>query len=236
MSDSVADILSKFNRKERYWVVQNVLGSPGGVSQDFGSPAGVSQDFFKRLVKDPGISLLSSRLSRTAWWGVDYHFDWLFAALYMHKTGLQSGDFPPQINGTLGDRDSRAIKGQQEDIDLVIANDRDVILIEAKAFGSWGTKQIIRKLKRLKLLGVDDNGFIYRPEAPNDPLVKLHFVLMSPKRSDEIDNLPGWPKWALTDEKPHHIELEIPGFDSGFLRVVRCGRKTEDGWSHWKVE
>jgi hypothetical protein len=78
---------------------------------------------------------------------------------------------------------SRLIKGNLEDIDLVIASGRDLILIEAKAFGSWDNKQLRSKLERLDLLHDDYEQIADRAERDR---VRMHFLLMSPKESKNI--------------------------------------------------
>ena len=95
--------------------------------------------------------------------------DWLAGALYLHTR-------PPDPYAGRGNR-PRLIKGQQEDIDLVVASGGDVILIEAKAFSASSNKQLKSKLQRLKALCDNETG-IY-PSPPEEEQIKLHFVLMS---------------------------------------------------------
>jgi hypothetical protein len=62
-----SDILSRFNRKERYWVLNELL--------DFNSTP-ISKNFRSKLRTELGIEVPTN-----AWWAMDYHFDWLHAAL-----------------------------------------------------------------------------------------------------------------------------------------------------------
>jgi hypothetical protein len=65
---TLSECLELFNRKERYWLIRNVLGEP---ASDFP----LSQSFRERLSETIQISIPCG-----AWWEMDYHIDWLFAA------------------------------------------------------------------------------------------------------------------------------------------------------------
>src|SRR5438445_3399526 len=151
--------LDRFNRKERFWLLREALGCQplseefrkklGGV---FGSGAGVT-------------------VPENAWWAIDYHVDWLFGAL---STMLKSDEsFPPYPN------EPGQVKGTQEDFDLLIAYERTLIIVEAKAGQHWGNKQVKSKLARLIAL-VDYNSRF--PQALN-----IMFVLASPKPPTKLD-------------------------------------------------
>jgi hypothetical protein len=45
----------------------------------------------------------------------------------------------------------KLIEGNQEDIDLVIATDQDLILIEAKGHGAWDNAQMVVSVKLCKI-------------------------------------------------------------------------------------
>ncbi|MDR4308486.1 hypothetical protein IHQ68_17845 [Chelatococcus sambhunathii] len=58
--------LARLNRKERYWLLRDALGE---------GSARLSSNFTAKF--DP-----KWRPSPDAWWGMDYHFDWMVAALW----------------------------------------------------------------------------------------------------------------------------------------------------------
>lgn len=219
----IASTLRRFNRKERYWVIRNAFGA---------KVEHLCPEFWKRLQKG-----LQGRIDHlhpeAAWWAVDYHFDWILGALHVH-TGLPALDpYAPKKNTCLLDNvETLLVKGQQEDIDLVVASGSDVVLIEAKGFGSYSDKEMRSKLSRLKCLC--DEREIVNPDARQDRQIRLHFVLLSRSRPQNLDkNLP-WPLWAVDAEsKPFWFELEVEL--KKFLTIGRCdekGRSDKEGlWS-----
>ncbi|KAI96020.1 hypothetical protein T281_02390 [Rhodomicrobium udaipurense JA643] len=100
-------ILSQFNRKERHWGLHALLAS---VEID---------DQFRSLIKEK----IDVDVPPTAWWAIDYHFDWLHAALTCFEQQLEPLELRPQSNAR------QVIKGNQEDIDFIIAFDETVLLV-----------------------------------------------------------------------------------------------------------
>jgi len=156
---TIATTLKRFNRKERYWVVRTALGSHGE-TLDAGFCAAL-----ERVLSDKEVKINP----REAWWGMDYHFNWLFAALRMHCDEYEPGEERAWSNA------AGAVQGNQEDIDLVVATGSDLILVEAKN-GAWSSDQLRSKIERLKLLQADESGVVGLGERS----IRLHFVLMSP--------------------------------------------------------
>src|SRR5947209_8482411 len=133
----LANILERFNRKERNLLIRDILCSRGKAPQ-------LGGDFCERLSKAIGISKESLD---NAWWATDFHFDWLAGALLTFMKGE-----------TLTRQDNRSmiVMGNQEDIDLVVVahipgaeTSHHLILIEAKAYGHFTTKQYRSKVGRL---------------------------------------------------------------------------------------
>lgn len=221
MDESIAKTLQRFNRKERYWVVRNALGE---------ASERLSPVFCERLQAvlaprnvhiDPG----------RAWWAIDYHLDWLYAALHVHIKGLA-------LNRAVqnGAEASPSIKGQQEDIDLIVASGREVILIEAKAFGAWTNSQLMSKLRRLNAFGANEDGVVADAEAPTHTAPRLHFVVMSRGAPAKLDPELPWPKWTRRGEEPFWLELNI-GADGPDLNVGRTdnGGAAAKLGDHWAV-
>lgn len=104
--------LRRLNRKERFFLVGLALGN-----KEFRLG-----DEFRQKLSD----LLGLFVPEDAFVAMDYHLDWLFAAIHLAATSGAPGPHP---------RDSRLITGTQEDIDLLVAFDGDsesrVIMVEA---------------------------------------------------------------------------------------------------------
>ena len=179
----LVDLLQRFNRKERYWVIRNALGAEG-------QPAPLSAEFRATLSKTIGRGVPGD-----AWWGMDYHLNWLIAvALIMQDGTRRQGD------NMLSDG-KYLIEGNQEDVDLVVAFDRCIIVLEAKCTGSWSDKQNGSKTERLEQL---------RKELPKD--VELFIVYWAPEKRNNS------PKLAEGDLK---MRLWMDREDSAFWRINR---------------
>jgi hypothetical protein len=129
---------------------------------------------------------------------MDYHLDWLTAALEITRLGLNASDIrfdsstgvPPFERGPSG-----RINGTQEDVDLLVAfpsadTGRTVlVMIEAKSDTSWGTSQLTSKGERLrKILGEAENEW--------GEIVQPYFLLTSPREPEKLDYgvLPAWAR------------------------------------------
>lgn len=202
----LVDALKKFNRKERYWLIRSVLG-------DAGKPLG--RHFIVRLHK------LGITVPRNAWWAMDYHFDWLAGALHLCQSGGNSDAVQSNEQG--------AVKGNQEDVDLIIAFDNTLVLIEAKGDSHWDAEQLESKRRRLVACFGD------QPERLG---IHVFFVFMSTGAPPVVK---GWPAWALPNQgEPYWLEMPMAEKDQepAFYRVVRCsdaeGTVSEVG-KYWKI-
>jgi hypothetical protein len=75
--DPLANILERFNRKERNLLIRDILGCRGKTLL-------LASGFCERLAKTVG---LPKESLEDAWWATDYHFDWLAGALLTFLKG-----------------------------------------------------------------------------------------------------------------------------------------------------
>ena len=206
-------LLSKFNRKERYFLVSQALGNKGGSNGFL-----LDQSFREKLGRVIGVEVPWTAL---AW--MDYHLDWIAASLWAHKT---SG-YPRK---TFDNPCQRAVTGTQQDIDLLIAfktrTDYHLVLLEAKGDGNWSNGQLAKKSEQLRE--------IFGPNGDKYPNVKPYFCLTSPRKSQDLETK-SWPAWMWRDgEDPYWLELNLP---YPRLRVTRCnsrGTSSKDG-DHFRI-
>lgn len=128
----LADAFERFNRKERNLLIRSVLGYQA-------KPLQLSQQF-RQIV---ALELKIPELPETAWWATDYHMSWMAGALAVYlndEPALAHGRPNLEISGR------HLVEGNQEDIDLLIAAGQHVIMVEAKAYGSWSVEQVVSKL------------------------------------------------------------------------------------------
>lgn len=198
------DILESFNRKERFFLVGEALGNPDFV---------LSSGFREKLAK--AICLDEVPAGAFAW--MDYHLDWLHASLVLSRNIQEEVfDFP-----NTGD----AIKGTQEDIDLLVAfrqgDQYHLILVEAKAYTGWSNDQLKSKANRLREI-FGDNGEDYGG-------VKPHFCLMGPKSTNIKTE--AFPEWMMPGGELLWIDLKLP---NGRRQVNRCD-KVGDSYQRFRI-
>jgi len=197
------DNLRSFNSKERFFLIGHALGNRNfALSQAFKNYIG--NVFRLEIPSDSFVAM-------------DYHLEWLYASLYL--TFSASAENSQIFINTDG-----LIKGNQEDIDLVIAFSEDasyhIILIEAKGVTGWANKQANSKAIRLRK--------IFGPDGRRWPGVNPHFLLFSPTRPKRLD-ISGWPMWITINGQVPWLELPIP---AGLRKVTRCnstGQKDRNG-------
>lgn len=199
--------LRSFNSKERFFMVGYILGNP-----DF-KP---SQTFVKEIE-----NILNLKFPKELFTAMDYHIDWLYASLYL---AFYEGQHNIYSN------DEKLITGNQEDIDFIIAfvqnNYCHIILIEVKGVMGWTNKQLRSKAMRL--------GKVFGQEGDKCPGVVPHFLMMSPKKSKNID-VSDWPSWMTLKGEFPWVKLSVP---NGLRKVTRCdeyGHANKDG-VFWKPE
>lgn len=209
--ENLIDILESFNRKERYYLLAQVLAHetiPG--EAEFKLGANFRQELSCKLDLD---------IPCNAYVGMDYHLDWLHASLIYFEHDRDSTLTLENNEDVDGDR-SAVIKGTQEDTDLLVAfhSNQDqkyhVILIEAKAYSGFTNKQLRSKATRLRQI-FSDNGKRYSK-------VKPHFCLMGPRMSSGL-NYEDLPCWTKRNGKPPWIKLTLREERRRVIRKDRSG-------------
>ena len=169
---NLIDYLRDFNRKERFILLDHVLGQqPGDVFR-------LNRYFAGKLATE-----LSLEIPVDAFVAMDYHLDWIQMALYLADKGYREGNLEIECG-------RRLVQANQDwDVDLLVAfeeQDRQMthlVLIEAKADTGWKNSQLKSKADRLQLIfGRDSYG------VPFD----RHFVLMSPRKPQKVET-EKWP-------------------------------------------
>jgi len=218
-ADRLVSYLPKFNRKERYYLIRQVLDAENPYAFDFGL-------LFKSEIED----MLGLRFGQQLMTAVDYHLDWIHACLYLARNGLNLDELPP----TLGRRavDHSDISGTQEDIDMLATfakPEKDfvhMLMIEAKGTGSWDQKQLKSKVKRFKTLFAEENLC-----ANGRQFVQVYFVFISPEKPSSRD--PETAKFLA--ERTIHLPMTFR--QKMFYKTTRCneqGVAMADG-EFWKV-
>ena len=206
MMPDLIELLESFNRKERHFLVAQALGG-----------FQLSDQFRAKLGKAVGVEIPAGAFA-----AMDYHLDWLAAALQAYEKGSVSGRF---------DNQSREITGSQEDVDLLVGFSIEetihLILLEAKGDTAWTNGQISSKCDRLKVIFGED-GLRY-------PQVKPHFCLTSPDPPSRRLSTRGRPAWMLEGDKYRWMKLHFP---KETRRVIRCNsdcKESKDG-DFFKIE
>ena len=215
MTTTLMKRLRALNSKERYWLIQNALA---GQDEDLRhrkmaeleSRMSLSKGFRDRIGAILGVSV-----PENAFWAMDYHLDWLWAAKNCTDKNIASYESGYRQN--------------QQDVDLIIAYDDPdaritrMILVEAKGVGAWSESQLKSKIERFRDLFGDD-GRKWQGVEP-------YFLIMSPKPKKDKK---GWPPWTLRNGEPCWAELYIPKEACKAMRSDSNGKSTRDG-SHVKI-
>jgi hypothetical protein len=220
---TLLQLLDRLNRKERFFLVGYALGNPRFQ---------LSDEFRAALGQTLGLSIPMDALSF-----MDFHLDWLYAALMLHEAGpgkevFDSPSFP---------RDPKSeklplkfnVNENPEDTDLLVAFDDEkekvthLILVEAKGVTGWSNRPIQSKGRRLRTI-FGDQGDRFSTARP-------HFVIASPRPPQHLkhEGLPGFMLkgnpflWMELRVPPHRIEIERHDETAGKLPKDRL---------HWRVK
>ena len=200
------ELLESFNRKERYFLLKQALG-------DFQ----LSGDFRRELGNVIKLTIPSGVFA-----AMDYHLDWLTAALYAYEFD--------DVDRRFDNAQQQIIKGNQEDIDLVVAfkanTQYHVVLVEAKGATGWTNGQMRSKAARLQQ--------IFGPEGDRYLGVVPHFCLVSPRPPQQL-RADEWPRWMSNDDESY-IWLPLD-FAEDRRMVTRCdasGKRSADG-DHFRI-
>ena len=197
--DAVVRNLKLFNAKERDHLMRFAyLGDAGPYdgSSTFLSPA--FQAALAEHLQDMGIG--SS--AECVFAGMDYHLDWLFAALLLARTHPEwrgePGSKPAPVSmAAIGDTDIPSLTGSQEDIDLLVVyrygdGKLAMIFIEAKGIKPFEGEQLARKLVRIDRI-LDESGVLGGEEE-----LVVRLLLASPEMPSEATSCREYAKKLLT--------------------------------------
>ena len=174
------ELLDQFNRKERYFLICDALGL-GKFS--------LSEDFSRRLGVALGITIPTDA---RVW--MDYHMDWLAAAVVKWHEPSESDVYP----------NAGLVRGSQQDVDLLFAfkegGHYHLVGVEAKGYESWDNRQMLKKAKRLEGL--------FGKYGDKRPGLKVQYCLVSPRPPEKLDYTE-WPDWMKPDGAPVWLELHV---------------------------
>ena len=207
---NLIELLESLNRKERYHLVKQALG---GVE--------LSECFRKKLGE-----AICQEIPAGSFVAMDYHLDWLAAALRAHRRGGEDRRFcnPKQP-------EKRVVRGTQEDIDLLVAFQSDkqyhIVMVEAKGATPWSNRQMRSKAGRLKQI------FCGEPGCCSDVMPCL--CVISPRRPVRLDTK-DWPGWMMrSDGAVNWLPLKFPEETKAVVRCDEGGKPSAEG-SHFKIE
>lgn len=205
------DNLKAFNRKERFILLHKALG--------FSDQSFRLGDAFRAELSE----CLKVDVPSNAFVAMDYHFDWLQMAMYLTVN--------PRPRGLVSNPGEDLVVGNQEDIDLLIAFEKwtktHLVLVEAKGDTAWSNDQLQSKVDRLQR--------IFAKGRPGRGAVIPHFVMMSPKESDNEKLkaiLEGLDEAA---DSTNWLPLPLP---NGLVKPTRCDRQGESsaGGHHIRLD
>lgn len=176
--------LRRFNAKERFHLLSHFLG------EGF-----FSKPFIDNLAYEIMVPPEIFSTANDTFCAMDYHLDWLNAALELFFLGRQGGSRLDNDGKEYGRKYGR-ITGYQDDIDLLLAFDTKsplaryhIVLIEAKgATNCFSQEQLKPKLIRLKNIFLENDKLRFQD-------VKVYLVLMGPN----------CPKWLLEIESDENL-------------------------------
>lgn len=192
MNKALVENLKRFNAKERDHLMRYAyLGRSANYTED---KVFLNNDFDRALRNLAGLG----EDAHCVFAGMDYHLDWLFAALWM---STNHPDWEPDLGDSprvpmaphesvegVDDlyTDLRPVTGSQEDIDLLViykvANTLALLFVEAKGSAAFDRVQLARKLIRLDRILVD-SGVAKNCENSLPYLL----VLASPNKPNFLD-------------------------------------------------
>jgi hypothetical protein len=218
--ESLEHRLALFNAKERFALIQRVLGVK--VVPHAG--------FLDEILEACNINAKPENV----FCAMDFHLDWLYAALIKNPLNEEPLPLVPDAAGQF------PVTGSQQDADFVMCfTERDgvgrsethLLLIEAKGVGAWDTGQMMMKLRQYRAM---------KPAFERNPNVRPRLILMSPK--DPFENATRQNSEFLSALKAFEDFGEIRWIELKMeetFRVVRCnveGRPNGNSPTHWKLQ
>ena len=206
MIAGLLELLESFNRKERFFLVSQAVGE-----------FQLNDDFRRELGKAINVDV-----PHDAFTAMDYHLEWLTAALYAYECG--------DVGRIFDNAPQQVIKGNQEDTDLLVAfegsGDWHVVLIEAKGATGWRNAQMQSKASRL--------GKIFGSEGDRHPGVVPHFCLVSPRPPKQLC-VSKWPRWMCNNDASYiWLRLKFPEPRKMVTRCDADGKRSAEG-SHFRI-
>jgi len=203
--------LKSLNSKERFYLFGEATGNQNLI---------LCRSYIEKIQ-----NILDLRIPEEYFVGLDYHLDWIYAALNVNDINDRTKEY---------DNTESVVEGKQEDVDLIVAYELNgrttIILIEAKGVGSFDNKaawtQLDSKSKRLKKIFKDCD----------EKNVEPHFILNSPKQPKRIVVNADWPLWmtrdsGLGERKFYWMELKLP---NDLVFVNRCA-KHDQCYTKWRI-
>ncbi|WP_421349057.1 hypothetical protein [Aeromonas veronii] len=215
MSNNLIDNLKSFNRKERFYLIGQMLGNPEFRMDD------------NQL--DKISNLIGLTIPRKYFAAMDYHLDWIYASLYLTKNNYKSCVERNFIKEN-GIETDYQISGTQEDVDFLLAfvdenKITHLVMIEAKGDNYFSNGQLDSKNKRFKAIFGNENTW---------PNVRPHFIICSPKEPQKI-NIEEPAYFMFKDLKLPWIELDMGDKKNKVTRCDQNGKSSNNGKS-WKIE
>ncbi|MBA2799251.1 hypothetical protein H1I79_12635 [Aeromonas veronii] len=215
MSDNLIDNLKSFNRKERFYLISQMLGNPEFRMDD------------NQL--DKISNLIGLTIPRKYFAAMDYHLDWIYASLYLTKNNYKSCVERNFIKEN-GIETDYQISGTQEDVDFLLAfvdenKITHLVMIETKGDSYFSNGQLDSKNKRFKAIFGNENTW---------PNVRPHFIICSPKEPQKI-NIEEPAYFMFKDLKLPWIELDMGDEKNKVTRCDQNGKSSNNG-KNWKIE
>lgn len=215
MGVDIISNLKSFNRKERFYLIGQMLGNPEFRMDD------------NQL--DKISNLIGLTIPRKYFAAMDYHLDWIYASLYLTKNNSKSCVERNFIEEN-GIETDYQISGTQEDVDFLLAfvdekKITHIVMIEAKGDSYFSNGQLDSKNKRFKAIFGNENTW---------PNVRPHFLLCSPKEPQKI-NIEEPAYFIFKNSKLPWLELDM---GEGKNKVTRCDDEGEpyNNGKYWTVE
>jgi len=174
--NSLAFILQKFNRKEEYWILREIFAA---------DKLPDAEKCFLKKFRENFTPDENNQLERPGqvWWSINYKFNWIFGAIrvyaYIHGGGKDIKKFDTNFCASDTGEKYQLTERSPEDIDLILAFDETIILIEVKGVGDFDQDQVTRKVKRFIILR--------RFAQECKPDIKIKMFFMSPQTAKHED-------------------------------------------------
>lgn len=218
MSKNLIDNLKSFNRKERFYLVGQMLGNP--------------EFRMDKTQLDEISDLIDIKIPTEYFAAMDYHLDWIYASLILTHEHDEK-PFPRNFIDNNKKVDLQ-ISGTQEDVDFLLAfvdheNTTHIVMIEAKGDSYFSNAQLNSKNQRFKAIFGNEHTW---------PNVKPHFLICSPKEPQNVSIEE--PAYFMCPQESQLIWFSLV-MDTGKNKVTRCmgskeNYKPSSEGDHWKVE